>query len=197
MSFTYQRTHKSVCIDTRPNLHSARSLFDSDSEDEEEYDGQVEQGPRPLALTYEQPPDSEPELAGDPTWWFKPGLGMEIKIEIDPTMLHTLCPFLFEENRFFRIHSVEKEKAPTLVQPSKIAANPSSLLTQSLLCYAVILLNVHWTRECSQLDTGLLCSHFLTLQKTWEKYFYNIMKFAVWTYFKDIFNFEEPVKMCC
>ncbi|XP_044233126.1 rho-associated protein kinase 2-like isoform X2 [Thunnus albacares] len=63
MSFTYQRTHKSVCIDTRPNLHSARSLFDSDSEDEEEYDGQVEQGPRPLALTYKQSPDSEPELA--------------------------------------------------------------------------------------------------------------------------------------
>ncbi|XP_051264129.1 rho-associated protein kinase 2b isoform X1 [Dicentrarchus labrax] len=69
MSFTYQRTHKSVCIDTRPNLHSARTLFDSDSdsEDDEEYDGRVEQGNRPLALTYEQPPEAEPEdsrLAG-------------------------------------------------------------------------------------------------------------------------------------
>ncbi|XP_047429853.1 rho-associated protein kinase 1-like isoform X2 [Mugil cephalus] len=64
MSFTYQRTHKSVCIDTRPNLRSARSLFDSDSEDEEEYE---EQGQRPLALTYEQAPEPEPEPEpGDP-----------------------------------------------------------------------------------------------------------------------------------
>ncbi|XP_037606678.1 rho-associated protein kinase 2-like isoform X4 [Sebastes umbrosus] len=47
MSFTYQRTHKSVCIDTRPNLHSAHTLFDSDSEDDDEYDGAVEQGRRP------------------------------------------------------------------------------------------------------------------------------------------------------
>ncbi|XP_065819814.1 rho-associated protein kinase 2 isoform X2 [Labrus bergylta] len=60
MSFTYQRTHKSVCIDTRPNLHSAHSLFDSDSEDDDEHEGQVEQGPRPLALTYDQPPEAEP-----------------------------------------------------------------------------------------------------------------------------------------
>ncbi|XP_035534235.1 rho-associated protein kinase 2-like isoform X2 [Morone saxatilis] len=62
MSFTYQRTHKSVRIDTRPNLHSAHTLFDSDSdsEDDEEYEGQVEQGHRPLALTYEQPPEAEP-----------------------------------------------------------------------------------------------------------------------------------------
>ncbi|XP_026174377.1 rho-associated protein kinase 2-like isoform X2 [Mastacembelus armatus] len=60
MSFTYQRTHKSVCIDTRPNLHSVRPLFDSDSEDEEDDDGQVEQGHRPLALTYEQPSEPEP-----------------------------------------------------------------------------------------------------------------------------------------
>ncbi|XP_028295687.1 rho-associated protein kinase 2-like isoform X2 [Gouania willdenowi] len=60
MSFTYQRTHKSVCIDTRPNLHSARTLFDSGSEEEEdEYDGHEEQGERPLALTYDQ--SSEPE----------------------------------------------------------------------------------------------------------------------------------------
>ncbi|XP_028460652.1 rho-associated protein kinase 2 isoform X1 [Perca flavescens] len=60
MSFTYQRTHKSVCIDTRPNLHSAHTVFDSDSEDEEEYDGRVEQGHSPLALTHEQPPEAEP-----------------------------------------------------------------------------------------------------------------------------------------
>ncbi|XP_068593493.1 rho-associated protein kinase 2-like isoform X1 [Cebidichthys violaceus] len=62
MSFTYQRTHKSVCIDTRPSLRSAHTLFDSEDEDEdeEEYDGQVEQGHRPLALTYEQPPEAEP-----------------------------------------------------------------------------------------------------------------------------------------
>ncbi|KAI9544016.1 hypothetical protein NQZ68_005065 [Dissostichus eleginoides] len=62
MSFTYQRTHKSVCIDTRPNLRSAHNLFDSDSdsEDEEEYGRRAEQGPRPLALTYEQPPEAEP-----------------------------------------------------------------------------------------------------------------------------------------
>ncbi|XP_041661527.1 rho-associated protein kinase 2-like isoform X2 [Cheilinus undulatus] len=62
MSFTYQRTHKSVCIDTRPNLHSAHSLFDSDSdsEDDDEHDGRVEQGPRPLALTYDQPTEDEP-----------------------------------------------------------------------------------------------------------------------------------------
>ncbi|XP_069370860.1 rho-associated protein kinase 2-like isoform X3 [Paralichthys olivaceus] len=58
MSFTYQRTHKSVCIDTRPNLRSARPLFDSsDSDDEEEYDRELEQGRRPLALTYEQAPE--------------------------------------------------------------------------------------------------------------------------------------------
>ncbi|XP_071323566.1 rho-associated protein kinase 2-like isoform X2 [Trachinotus anak] len=68
MSFTYQRTHKSVCIDTRPNLHSARTLFDSDSEDEEEGDGQVEQGHRPLALTYEQSPEPEPADARLEGW---------------------------------------------------------------------------------------------------------------------------------
>lgn len=62
MSFTYQRTHKSVCIDTRPHLCSA--LFDSESEDEDERDGRVEQGQAPLALTYEQPPEAEP--GGDP-----------------------------------------------------------------------------------------------------------------------------------
>lgn len=62
MSFTYQRTHKSVCIDTRPHLHSA--LFDSESEYEDESDGRVEQGRAPLALTYEQPPEAGP--GGDP-----------------------------------------------------------------------------------------------------------------------------------
>lgn len=80
MSFTYQRTHKSVCIDTRPNLHTARSLFDSDSGDEEEHDGRVEQGHRPLALTYEQPPEAEP--AGDPAWQCDPGMGMKMKTAI-------------------------------------------------------------------------------------------------------------------
>lgn len=83
MSFTYQRTHKSVCIDTRPNLRSARSLFDSDSEDEdeEEYDGRVEQGPSPLAITYKEPSEAEP--AGDPAWQFKPEMGMKmIKLQL-------------------------------------------------------------------------------------------------------------------
>lgn len=75
MSFTYQRTHKSVRIDTRPDLHSARSLFDSDSEEEEECDGrQVEEGRRPLALTYDRPPEAEPEPAGDPAWQSNPGM---------------------------------------------------------------------------------------------------------------------------
>ncbi|XP_028252576.1 rho-associated protein kinase 2-like isoform X3 [Parambassis ranga] len=62
MSFTYQRTHKSVRIDTRPDLRSARSLFDSDSdsESEEECDGHEEQGQRPLALTYNHPSEPEP-----------------------------------------------------------------------------------------------------------------------------------------
>lgn len=62
MSFTYQRTHKSVCIDTRPRLRSA--LFDSESEDEDEGDGRLERGRTPPALTYEQPPEAEP--GGDP-----------------------------------------------------------------------------------------------------------------------------------
>ncbi|XP_035473814.1 rho-associated protein kinase 2 isoform X2 [Scophthalmus maximus] len=68
MSFSYQRTHKSVCIDTRPNLHSARPLFDSDSEDEGEYDRPLEQGRRPLALAYEQPSESEPADARLEGW---------------------------------------------------------------------------------------------------------------------------------
>lgn len=76
MSFTYQRTHKSFRIDTRPDLRSARTLFDSDSEDEEERDGQVEQGQRPLALAYEQP---EPDDAGDPAWWLK-NTGLKLKL---------------------------------------------------------------------------------------------------------------------
>ena len=76
MSFTYQRTHKSVCIDTRPDLHSARTLFDSDSEDEDKYDGRVEQGPRPLALTYDQPPEAE--AGGDPAWRLKPAVDLTI-----------------------------------------------------------------------------------------------------------------------
>ena len=75
MSFTYQRTHKSVRIDTRPDLRSARTLFDSDSEseDEEELDREVQQGPR--ALPYEQPHEAEP--AGDPAWQFSRGMKMK------------------------------------------------------------------------------------------------------------------------
>lgn len=73
MSFTYQRTQKSVRIDTRPHLRSARPLFDSDSEEDDgDYDGRVQQGPGPLALTYEEPTDSE--AAGDPAWRFNPGV---------------------------------------------------------------------------------------------------------------------------
>lgn len=64
MSFTYQRSHKSVCIDTRPNLRSARALFDSEPDDEEENDNPEEQGQGPLPLTYPQSP--EPESGGDP-----------------------------------------------------------------------------------------------------------------------------------
>ncbi|KAM6915752.1 LOW QUALITY PROTEIN: rho-associated protein kinase 2-like [Xenentodon cancila] len=62
MSFTYQRTHKSVRIDTRPNLRSARALFDSDSDsaEEEDPDQNEEQGQRPLALAYESPSEPEP-----------------------------------------------------------------------------------------------------------------------------------------
>lgn len=101
MSFTYQRTHKSVCIDTRPNLHSAHSLFDSDSEDEEECDGQLEQGQHPLALTYDQPAEAEP--AGDPAWRFKPGMGTKY------------C--------YFQRNYGEK-KASTLVQPCKCQLIP-------------------------------------------------------------------------
>lgn len=116
MSFTYQRTHKSVRIDTRPNLHSARSLFDSDSgsEDEEEYDGRVEQGHRPLALTYEQPPDSEPDPAGDPTWWFKPWLGMEIKTDIDPTIASYPLSILIWRKSFFPNSLSQERKSPNL-----------------------------------------------------------------------------------
>lgn len=64
MSFTYQRTHKSIRVDTRPNLHSARALFDS--EDEEEDEEPKEHCQRPLALTYLQ--SREPEAGGDPAW---------------------------------------------------------------------------------------------------------------------------------
>nr|XP_054603976.1 rho-associated protein kinase 2 isoform X1 [Nothobranchius furzeri] len=60
MSYTYQRTHKSVCIDTRPDLGSARTLFDSDSEDEGDPDEVEGRGQSPLALTYRQPSEPEP-----------------------------------------------------------------------------------------------------------------------------------------
>uniref|UniRef100_A0A8C1L4A8 non-specific serine/threonine protein kinase n=1 Tax=Cyprinus carpio TaxID=7962 RepID=A0A8C1L4A8_CYPCA len=54
MSFTYQRSSRSVCIDTRPCRIAPR--FPSDSEEEE--DEEVEWGQRP-ALTYEKPTDQE------------------------------------------------------------------------------------------------------------------------------------------
>lgn len=79
MSFTYQRTHKSVCVDTRPNLRSAHALFDSDSEDEEEPDESEERGTGPLALTYER--SSEPESGGDPAWSVKLEVEVEFKTE--------------------------------------------------------------------------------------------------------------------
>ncbi|XP_013871141.1 rho-associated protein kinase 2 [Austrofundulus limnaeus] len=60
MSFTYQRTHKSVRVDTRPNLGSARALFDSGSEDEEEPDEPEGRGTGPLALTYKQTSEPDP-----------------------------------------------------------------------------------------------------------------------------------------
>ncbi|XP_038134615.1 rho-associated protein kinase 2-like isoform X1 [Cyprinodon tularosa] len=58
MSFTYQRSHKSVCIDTRPNLRSAQALLDSEPDDEEN-DYPEEQGQGPLPLTYPQSPEPE------------------------------------------------------------------------------------------------------------------------------------------
>lgn len=86
MSFTYQRTHKSVCIDTRPRLSSAHTLFDSEDEDEEECDGQVERGHRPLVLT--EPPEAA--SAGDPAWRFKPVMGMQMKSAIDLTNVYNI-----------------------------------------------------------------------------------------------------------
>lgn len=61
MSFTYQRSSKSVCIDTRPCRIAPR--FSSDSDEEEDEEDEWRQTP---ALTYETPPD--PEAAGDPAW---------------------------------------------------------------------------------------------------------------------------------
>ncbi|KAJ3606735.1 hypothetical protein NHX12_026254 [Muraenolepis orangiensis] len=65
MSFSYQRTQKSVSIGTRPDLRSARSLFDvsdSDTEEEEEEErGHTRGGGPPLALTCVRP--GEPERA--------------------------------------------------------------------------------------------------------------------------------------
>ena len=71
MSFKYQRTHQSVCIDTRPNLRAAHTLFESDSEDEEECGGgsRLNHGHLPLALTHDQ--SLEPQHAGDPAWWLR------------------------------------------------------------------------------------------------------------------------------
>ncbi|XP_057208515.1 rho-associated protein kinase 2-like isoform X2 [Triplophysa rosa] len=60
MSFTYQRSSKSVCIDTRPCRITP--MFPSDSEEEEDEEG--EWGSRP-ALTYERPTEQKPEGTTD------------------------------------------------------------------------------------------------------------------------------------
>ncbi|XP_073789543.1 rho-associated protein kinase 2-like isoform X2 [Danio rerio] len=58
MSFTYQRSSKSVCIDTRPCRIAPR--FSSDSDEEEDEEDEWRQTP---ALTYETPPDPEAAAA--------------------------------------------------------------------------------------------------------------------------------------
>ncbi|XP_051511336.1 rho-associated protein kinase 2-like isoform X2 [Myxocyprinus asiaticus] len=63
MSFTYQRSSKSLCIDTRPC--QIAPLFPSDSEEEE--DEEEHCGPRP-ALTYERPTDQKPADASLEGW---------------------------------------------------------------------------------------------------------------------------------
>ncbi|XP_060770099.1 rho-associated protein kinase 1-like isoform X2 [Neoarius graeffei] len=55
MSFTYQRSSKQVCIDTRPSLICP--LFPSESEEE---DNEEERGQPQLALAYERPANFEP-----------------------------------------------------------------------------------------------------------------------------------------
>ncbi|XP_030200667.1 rho-associated protein kinase 2 isoform X1 [Gadus morhua] len=62
MSFTYQRTQKSVSIGTRPDLRSARFHSSGSEEEEEEEEGPARGGP-PLALTCGRP--AEPERAAD------------------------------------------------------------------------------------------------------------------------------------
>ncbi|KAM9496363.1 rho-associated protein kinase 2b isoform 1-T2 [Clarias gariepinus] len=52
MSFSYQRSSKRVCIDTRPNLNCP--LFSSESEEE---DDEEQRGQHQLALPYERPKD--------------------------------------------------------------------------------------------------------------------------------------------
>lgn len=125
MSFTYQRTHKSVCIDTRPNLRSARPLFDSDSEDEDEYDGQLEQGHRPLALTYQQPP--EPEPAGDPAW----SGDRHLKLQLTSQCFITISPKKKKKKIIF-IHSCFERSNPS--PGSALQLIRSTVLTPSLLC---------------------------------------------------------------
>ncbi|TRY99828.1 hypothetical protein DNTS_014886, partial [Danionella cerebrum] len=58
MSFTYQRSSKSVCIDTRPCLITPH--FPSDSEEEEDKWGQT--------LSYEKPPDQDPAESSLEGW---------------------------------------------------------------------------------------------------------------------------------
>ncbi|XP_051951656.1 rho-associated protein kinase 2-like isoform X2 [Xyrauchen texanus] len=67
MSFTYQRSSKSVCIDTRPCRITP--LFPSDSEEEEDEEDQCR--PRP-ALTYERPTDQKPADASLEGWLSMP-----------------------------------------------------------------------------------------------------------------------------
>ncbi|XP_049335721.1 rho-associated protein kinase 2 isoform X2 [Astyanax mexicanus] len=62
MSFSYQRSSKSVCIDTRPCRITPLFPLDSEDEDEEE-----QQRPR-LALTYERPVDCEPAESSLEGW---------------------------------------------------------------------------------------------------------------------------------
>nr|XP_055042299.1 rho-associated protein kinase 2-like isoform X1 [Misgurnus anguillicaudatus] len=64
MSFTYQRSSKSVCIDTRPCR--INPLYSSDSEEEEDEEGGWDSRP---ALTYETPADQSPAADASLEGW--------------------------------------------------------------------------------------------------------------------------------